>query len=284
MNSWDKGYVSEIDYTYGYYTELNPYRLMFAANYLGYKAPTINTACELGFGQGVSLNINAASQPIDWYGCDFNPSQARFAKDLGKFSGIAENIFEDDFEAFLHRPDLPNFDYICLHGIWSWVSEELRHVLLDFLRKYLNPGGLVYISYNSLAQFSELVPLRNLMKYYLDNCQPKSAPLSNRIEASLGLVNSLQKMEPANITNSKTLESRLKWISKLDKNYLAHEYFNDSWHPFSFSQISSHLKQAKLSFLTSAFFPDSLDALNFNASQIDFLSGCLLYTSDAADE
>ena len=80
-------------------------------------------------------------------------------------------------------------------------------------------------------------------------------------------------MEPANITNSKTLESRLTWISKLDKNYLAHEYFNDSWHPFSFSQISSHLKQAKLSFLTSAFFPDSLDALNFNASQIDFLSG-----------
>ena len=143
MNSWDKGYVSEIDYTYGYYTELNPYRLMFAANYLGYKAPTINTEGELGFGQGVSY-INAASQPIEWYGCDFNPSQASFAKDLGKFSGSRKHN-EDDFKAFLHRPD-SNFDYICLHGIWSWHSKTCAMFYRIFTS--IKPWGLVYISFN----------------------------------------------------------------------------------------------------------------------------------------
>ncbi|GAA8587577.1 hypothetical protein VN0559_07000 [Helicobacter pylori] len=43
----------------------------------------IENACDLGFGLGVDLNINASGNPnINWYGTDFNANHAHFAKDL----------------------------------------------------------------------------------------------------------------------------------------------------------------------------------------------------------
>lgn len=51
MTTWSEGYVADIGYTYGYYTELNPLRSRFALIKAGLKPPSIKNACELGFGQ-----------------------------------------------------------------------------------------------------------------------------------------------------------------------------------------------------------------------------------------
>ncbi|MFZ1853015.1 MAG: hypothetical protein WAU15_12510 [Nitrosomonas sp.] len=55
MNDWAQGYVTDINYTYGYYTELNPLRTKLPLLSSGIAAPNIETACELGFGQGLSI-------------------------------------------------------------------------------------------------------------------------------------------------------------------------------------------------------------------------------------
>ena len=41
MSDWTAGYVAEIDYTYGYYTELNPQRIELALIDQGIKPPKI---------------------------------------------------------------------------------------------------------------------------------------------------------------------------------------------------------------------------------------------------
>ncbi len=82
MMDWTSGYVAEIDYTYGYYPELNPIRVGLAFANVGVVAPRFKTACELGFGQGVSVNIHAAATQASWYGTDFNPAQASFGVGL----------------------------------------------------------------------------------------------------------------------------------------------------------------------------------------------------------
>ena len=74
MSDWTAGYTAEIDYTHGYYGELNPQRLQFAFAYNGLAFPKIGTACELGFGQGMSVNLHAAASVVKWWGTDFNPS------------------------------------------------------------------------------------------------------------------------------------------------------------------------------------------------------------------
>ena len=76
MTDWTSGYVADIDYTFGYYTELNPLRVKLAFLNAGRVAPDYGTACELGFGQGISANIHAAASLTSWHGTDFNPAQA----------------------------------------------------------------------------------------------------------------------------------------------------------------------------------------------------------------
>lgn len=155
MNDWTSGYVADIGYTYGYYPELNPQRVMLAFLNSGLIPPKFTNACELGFGQGVSTNIHAAASVCSWYGTDFNPAQASFAQELAASSGLTAHLYDEAFDEFTKR-DLPEFDYIGLHGIWSWISDENRVVIVDFIKKKLKVGGVLYISYNTLPGWGAL--------------------------------------------------------------------------------------------------------------------------------
>ena len=75
MSDWSSGYVSDVGYTYGYYPDLNPNRITLGLTAQGFASPEIQTACEIGFGQGMSINFHAAGSAVRWFGNDFNPSQ-----------------------------------------------------------------------------------------------------------------------------------------------------------------------------------------------------------------
>ncbi len=141
MNNWNEGYITDIDYTLGYYNELNPQRLRLALLYKGFYCGEINTACELGFGQGMTVNLHAAASTTKWYGNDFNPSHAGFAQQFGQISGANPQLFEQSFLEFCQRDDLPDFDFIGLHGIWSWISDENRQIIINFFKRKLKASG-----------------------------------------------------------------------------------------------------------------------------------------------
>ena len=84
--------MSDIGYTLGYYTELNPLRVRLGLLNAGLAYPEVGTACELGFGQGLSTNIHAAASMTQWHGTAFNPAQAGFAKELAAASGAAARL------------------------------------------------------------------------------------------------------------------------------------------------------------------------------------------------
>ena len=109
--------MADVNYIFSYFDGLNPQNIELAFLFAGLVPPKIQLACELGFGQGVSINIHAAASEIEWFGTDFNPAHAAFAKELGAASGAKIHLFDDSFEEFACRTDLPSFDFICLHGI-----------------------------------------------------------------------------------------------------------------------------------------------------------------------
>ncbi len=163
MIGWTAGYMADIGYTFGYYTELNPLRLELAFLNAGLVAPVRGTACELGFGQGVSVNLHAAASVNQWFGTDFNPAHALYAQEMATICGAGAKLFDQSFVEFCNRSDLPEFDYIGLHGIWSWVSDENRNVIVDFIRRRLKVGGALYISYNTQPGWAAMVPMRDLL-------------------------------------------------------------------------------------------------------------------------
>lgn len=273
MSDWSDGYVKGIDYTHDYYRELNPLAARLALLNAGFActAGSTGASCELGFGFGVSVNIHAAASASQWWGTDFNPTQAGFARDLARESGADARLFDQSFADFCHRPDLPEFDFIGLHGIWTWVSDENRRLIVDFVRRRLRVGGVLYVSYNTQPGWAQMVPLRQLM---IEHAETMSAPgigVAGRIDAALDYVDALVDASPGYAALNPAAANRIKNLKGHNRNYLAHEYFNRDWQPMLFSEFARWLEPAKVSFACSALYVDHFDAFNLLAPQVEIL-------------
>jgi SAM-dependent methyltransferase len=272
MNNWSEGYVTEISYTSNHYDELNPLRTRIALLNNGIVCPRIDTACELGFGQGVSVNIHAAASSCSWHGTDFNPTHASFAQEVARASGANAELFDETFSEFCNRSDIPDFDFISLHGIWSWISEENRKCILDFIKRKLKVGGVLYISYNTYPGWSAVAPLRELMAQRAMPLKSGVQNIGGRIDESLNFVHSLFSTNPKFLKANPQIAEHLSRLKKADKKYIAHEYFNQNWRPSYFSEMANDLDTCKMEFACSADYISQIGFLNFTKEQLDFLA------------
>ena len=273
MSQWSEGYVTDITYTYGYYGELNPLRARWALARAGFRGPEVHQACELGFGQGMSINLHAAASGVHWCGTDFNPSQVAFAQGLARASGAHALLSDEAFESFCARTDLPDFDYIGLHGIWSWISDRNRRVIADFLRRKLRVGGVVYLSYNTLPGWAAFAPMRELLLAHHERMSAPGTAVGTRIDAALAFGQKLMQTQPKVAAALPSMAGRLNKVQTQSRAYLAHEYFNADWAPMYFSDMAKHLADCKLSFACSAHLPDHADGLNLSDDQVAMLRG-----------
>lgn len=275
MNDWNDGYFTDSTYTYGYYRELNPtlQRFILLANGFSTMAENADSVhCELGFGQGVSINIHAAANPGYYIGTDFNPARSSHANDLLKSVSSEEprtRFFDDSFEQMLER-DLPQFDSISLHGIWSWISTENQKRVVEFARKFLKPGGIFYNSYNVFPGWAAKSPLRELLILH-DKISNSNEPTSKRVSGAIKFVQDLVETNPAFLKTAPTLKPMLDSLVKQPADYIAHEFLNRDWICMYFSEIVDILSEAKLNFACSTELVEIYDNLNFSQQTIDFL-------------
>lgn len=272
MSDWTAGYVADIGYTFGYYSELNPLRIKLAFLNAGLACPEIATACELGFGQGLSANIHAAASTTSWHATDFNPAQAAFARQLATASGADAKLFDDSFAEFAQRPGLPDFDFIGLHGIWSWISDDNRAVIVDFIRRKLKVGGVLYISYNTQPGWATMVPMRDLLTEHFEVMGAGGQGIVPRIDGAIAFADKLLATNPKYARANPLVADRLQQIKGQNRNYLAHEYFNRDWLPMPFSRMARWLAPTKLSYATSAHLLDQVDAINLTDEQLTLLN------------
>jgi hypothetical protein len=266
--AWNAGYMTDVNYTFGYYPELNPVRAVTAVQNSGRHAPQVRNACELGFGQGMSILSHAAAQPdVQWWGTDFNPSQADFAQELAAKVGTNVHLFDQSFEEFCSRDDLPEFEYIGLHGIWTWISDENRRIIVDFARRKLAVGGILYISYNTLPGWAAPSPIRQLLKLHDKTLVAPGAPVKDRIDAGVEFLGKLAATNPAYFRAYPVVAERIESMKKLDRHYLAHEYLNEHWEPMYFAQMAQWLDDAKLTYACSANLAEHQDAANLTTEQ-----------------
>ena len=272
MSDWTSGYVADVGYTHGYYPELNPLRVKLAFLNAGLVCPDFGTACELGFGQGVSANVHAAASISRWFGTDFNPSQAAYAQELTRASGADAQLSDVSFLEFCARVDLPGFDYIGLHGIWSWISDENRAVIVDFIRRKLKVGGVLYASYNTLPGWSAFAPIRHLMTEHADVVGSDGKGIISRVTDAISFADALMATNPAYLRANPQIAERITGLKSQNHNYLAHEYFNRDWHPMHFATMADWLAPAKVTYACSANYLDHVDVANLTKDQQAFLA------------
>jgi hypothetical protein len=269
MTGWSAGYVTDIPYTYGVYRELIPSLLSFAALAAGFAAPDPGAPlsyCELGCGQGYSANLIAAGNPhITIHATDFNPAHILGARRLAEAAGRDNIHFHDaSFADFAADESLPDFDIIALHGVYSWISAENRRHIVDFIRRRLKVGGLVYVSYNAMPAYAGIMPLRRLLA---DRAAAGYGSTPARIEQALAYARQLTDVDAAFFRPGTAVPETLKRIQDGNRDYIAHEYFNRDWTAFYHADVAAELAEAKLSYVGPADVMSGVDAVNLTAGQ-----------------
>jgi SAM-dependent methyltransferase len=271
---WTDGYVSGIEYTQGYYHELNPLRSKLAFINAGLQpSESSEFHCELGYGLGISTNIHAAATQSTWYGTDFIPSQARLAQELSAFTNARSKLYDQSFEEFCNRKDLPDFDSINLHGIWTWVSDKNRACIVDFINRKLKVGGVVYLSYNTLPGWASFSPIRHLMRMYEEYFCNKSMDANAKVIGAMNFIEKYLALNPIFAIKNPDVIDRFKAVKRQDAKYIAHEYFNSNWKPMYFNEVSNLLSSAKVDFACSAYYFDHIREINFTNEQLKFMDG-----------
>lgn len=276
MHEWAQGYVSDIEYRAGYYHHQMP-SLLDQVCLLNAVEPPVKPGqpfdyCELGCGLGESARIVAAVSPESRvFAYDFNPAQIARARDWARDGGLANILFEEASFEELAGPagdDLPRFDYVSLHGVWSWVSQANRRHILRFLKRHVKPGGVVAVTYNALPGWTAFAPVQRMMVEIAGGRDmPSQLRLANAIELIEAFHDAGSPIVSANIL------SELRGMrDRGDMSYLAHEFLNDDWAPAYHHQVAAAMSTAKLDYVGSSVILDNFADLSLTAAQREAVS------------
>lgn len=270
-DDWAEGYQTA-GYTFGYYRELSPPMLRLACLAANVPPPPIENAAylELGFGQGVSINMHAAALPGTFWGNDFNPAHAVHAAELAAASGAGPMLSDERFTELAQRTDLPMFDVIVMHGIWSWISAENRSAITALVARCLRPGGILYLSYNCQPGWAAQAPLRYLLaRLYAQGDPAKNA--SRRIGDAIAFARTIAGTQSRYFEDNPSVLPFLERLVESDRAYVAHEYLNADWHLTHIAEVADDLSAAKLSFAASARLLDALPDYSLRQGHADLL-------------
>ncbi|KZD06449.1 class I SAM-dependent methyltransferase [Oceanibaculum pacificum] len=286
MSDWTSGYVAELEYAQGVYREMAPALLRLNLLLKQADAQALEAAssssgassgkplryAELGCGHGLTAMMIAAGHPgAEVHATDFNPTHIAGAARMAAQAGLTNiRFYEHSFAEFLAADDLPMFDVVALHGVYSWISDENRALIRDFLYARLRPGGLCYISYNVLPGWAPAMPMRKLMLELGEG--GRAQPMIARVDGALDFLGKLQKANAGYFRHNPTAATRLEGMRKHSRNYLAHEYMNRHWNLFYHCDVARELAEAKLSFAASAHAGDQVDVVNLTPDQQQLLA------------
>ncbi|AWK89287.1 class I SAM-dependent methyltransferase [Azospirillum thermophilum] len=268
MQSWTEGYVGGIDYIRNFYREMSPSLIAFSLVLKGWRPPPGLAAgrfdyAELGCGYGLTSTVLAGACPqARFTALDFNPTHIAAARRLAGEAGLENTVFLEESFADYTRSDGPQFDVIALHGIWSWISAGNRAVLVELLRRKLRPGGVVFISYNTLPGNLVFQPLRRILT---EHTAGGSGPLPARIAQAIDFASRAAALNAGWFATAEGIPSRIESLRRKPANYIAHEYLNSDWTAFYHADVARELAGAKLDFAAAAVALEQYDDLILSA-------------------
>lgn len=252
--NWTDGYVADAEYTSHYYAELAPPHLDFVALSAGVMPPDREQGrfryCELGCGNGMSTNILAACHPnAEFVGIDFMPVHIANCRKIAKRAGLKNVKFHELSFGDACKENFGQFDYIVAHGIYSWITPENRQEMVEFFRRFLAPGGLVYLSYNCYPGWLPISPVQKLVNEFAKTLR---GPSPQRARKGFDFA---AELVAKNATTFHVLPGAKQQIDRAPgqpPNYLAQEYLNEAWYPLYVTDVMRELAGAKLEYAASA--------------------------------
>lgn len=114
------------------------------------------------------------------------------------------------------------FDFILVHGVFSWIPLAVRDALLELCARRLRPGGLFYLNYNAKPGWNVRGMVRD---FVLAQTAAVSGGLRARAEAARAVCQRLvSEMGGEEHAYRRLLIGELRLVCDGDLSYVAHEY------------------------------------------------------------
>ncbi len=239
---------------------LAPAWLDHVALVAGIEPPTRTSGfawCDLGCGQGVTAAILAATHPSGmFHGIDAMPAHIDHARRLAAAAAIPNlQLHAVDFAAAVGL-ELPQFDYIVAHGVYTWIGPEAQCAVRRFIDRRLKPGGLVYLSYNAMPGWARDLPFQGLLRE-IGRTFPGNN--SGRLSAAAEVARTLAGAGIASLTASFIVKELQERPEDYPPAYLVHEFMPPAWQPLYVTEVRRDMVTIGLEPVGSATLSENFD-------------------------
>jgi SAM-dependent methyltransferase len=254
-------YVTDVPYLRDFKPYLAPAWLDHVALVGGVAPPSREGGfswCDLGCGQGVTAAILAATHPHGvFHGIDLMPAHIDHARHLAAEAGAGNVRFDAADFAAAAGLGLPGFDYIVAHGVYTWVDEASRRALLEFIDAHLRPGGLVYLSYNTMPGWAADLPVQYLLRLLTEGGDGDSGV---RVAAAADFIRRLVAARAPALDRSYVAGELCEHPQDYAAPYLVHEFLHAGWQPVYVTELRAAVRAIGLEPVGSATLVENFDA------------------------
>lgn len=255
----------ETPYPSSSFPQSHPNRLAAMARLFGIPAaaPMAARVLELGCADGANLLPMAEQMPgASFLGVDASKVQISSGQKAIEAAGLKnvelrqQNIL--DFQA----PDA-KFDYIIVHGVYSWVPDAVREKILSICEAHLAEKGVAYISYNALPGWNMRRSIRDMMLFHARNFTDPAM----KVQQARALLAFMSDSVPTeNNPYGLLLKQELGFMSGQLDNYLRHDVLEEENTPCYFHEFigratkhgMQYLSEPSIAQMLAANFPEKV--------------------------
>ena len=241
-----------VPYRHGAVSDSHPARVGAIARLLGINAapPDHCRVLELGCGEGMNLLPLAERFPkSEFVGVDFSAKQIAVAASARAACGIGNARFVcADLRTW--KPE-GAFDYIIAHGVYSWVTAEVRDRLLALCAGALSPDGVAYVSYNTLPGWALPGGVRKIL---LQEVAGLTSPEAQMARASRVLDSLAECMKDQPGSYAANLRDTIADMRAKLPGLLFHDELAAVNDPCTFTEFTTHAAHHGLHYVAEAHY------------------------------
>lgn len=237
-----------------------PGRLRAIAALYGLSAPPVENArvLELGCAAGGNLLPFAVAHPdAHIVGIDLSPQQIEAGQSIVKTMEL-KNLELRAMSIADITAEFGQFDYIIVHGVFSWVPPEVRQAILRVCRENLTPEGVAYVSYNTYPGWKASDIVRDAM---ILNSFGAKGP-QERLKRAKDVLGMLEHGLSSGNPMGSALQQAVRQLRTQSDHYLMHEHLGAVNAPCYFLEFVAAAQEAGLTYLADAE-PQSALASNY---------------------
>jgi len=204
---------------------------------------------DLGCGSGLTLCVLADCYPqAEFVGIDLNPTHIANARGLADDAKLTNVKFHEASFSELSSLGLPQFDFIALAGIYSWLSPDLRNACLGFAKKHLTADGALFLHYAALPGNAQIDALYTMIREAANFAEGDSVA---RYQTAIGRIQILRDAGALFFRQNPHATAWLQSIVKDDPRSMAHEVLNTQRNSLSVRDVSDEAAHFGLRFVAN---------------------------------